>query len=142
MQELNQTSKVEFPIHTYKAAQEYIPEEKNKQKESICVKCIEGYNCKEREGGIVHACSHFKGMFQGDSKKPQNFDEMVVMYMDMLINHRMMETRLHNAEEQIEKLVFELNDLKISIIDNNNRKFKTKRRIYNGISHCYRNRKK
>lgn len=63
-----------------------------------------------------------KQALQGHDRKPQNFDEMVVMYMDMLINHRMMETRLHKAEEKIEELVFELNDLKISVIDNNNSK--------------------
>lgn len=38
------------------------------------------------------------------SKKPKNLDDMIQLYMEMLINHRMMEARLQKIESRMNLL--------------------------------------
>lgn len=42
---------------------------------------------------------------EGYSKKPQNMDEMIVLYMEMKTSHMVMESRISHLEEKIKGLL-------------------------------------
>lgn len=41
---------------------------------------------------------------EGHSKKPQNMDEMIILYMEMKTSHMVMESRISHLEQRVRTL--------------------------------------